>query len=302
MVANGRLGERSFRGYRRIRPLLRSTLAKLDLVAAQTEQYALRFIALGVPETRVRITGSVKFDGARTDRSNSATQSLAKLWNMASDDLVFLAGSTQEPEETLALATFRELCSRHPRLRLVLAPRHPERFAAVAKLVEASGLAWQLRSRLDSEPANPAARVLVVDRIGELGAWWGLAHVGFVGGSLGSRGGQNMIEPAAYGVAVSFGPRTHNFRDVVAALLAADAAVVVADGPSLTEFVGRTLADPEFAAGLGRRAQEVVRCNQGATVRTVDAIESLLAADGTCREGAQCMEREACAAIAPRAA
>ena len=123
-----------------------------------------------------------------------------------------------------------------------------------------------------------SARVLLVDLVGELGAWWGTAAIGFVGGSLSRRGGQNMIEPAAYGVAVSFGPNTRNFRDVVAALVARDAAVVVRDGDELTAFVETCLRDPDFAAGLGRRAQTLVGEQLGATVRTVDLLEPLLPA------------------------
>ena len=100
---------------------------------------------------------------------------------------------------------------------------------------------------------NPAARVLLVDAVGELGAWWGIAQVAFVGGSLGDRGGQNMIEPAAYGAAVCFGPNTRNFRDIVAAMLSRDAAVVVADGDDLARFVRRCLEEPAYAAALGQR-------------------------------------------------
>ncbi len=246
-VVNGRLSDRSFRGYRRIRWLLRPVLAQLDLVAAQNQQYAARFVELGVPAQRVVATGSVKFDGCQSDRQNPATRALARLAGVTGEDIVFLAGSTQQPEETLALETFRELSAQFPRLRLILVPRHAERFDAVAELLSHSPVSWQRRTQLDDAGRDPQARVLLVDRIGELGAWWGVAQIAFVGGSLGTRGGQNMIEPAAYGAAVSFGPRTHNFRDVVAALLTADAAVVVADGNELTAFVRRCLEDPSFA-------------------------------------------------------
>ncbi len=151
---------------------------------------------------------------------------------------MLLAGSTQEPEEAMALATFAELSPRWPRLRLVLVPRHPDRFDAVAELLDSSGLPWQRRTALKCEAASgspppPTPCILLVDVIGELGAWWGTAQIAFVGGSMGSRGGQNMIEPAAYGAAVSFGPNTWNFRDIVAAMLDRHAAVVVGDERSL---------------------------------------------------------------------
>ena len=112
--------------------------------------------------------------------------------------------------------------------------------------------------------------------MGELGAWWGTAQIGFVGGSLSRRGGQNMIEPAAYGVAVSFGPNTENFRDIVALLLTREAAVVVRDGAELTSFVRRGLEEPVYAADLGQRAQELVAGQLGATVRTLALLDPLV--------------------------
>ena len=120
------------------------------------------------------------------------------------------------------------------------------------------------------------APILLDDTVGELGAWWGTASIAFVGGSFGSRGGQNMIEPAAYGAAVSFGPNTWNFRDVVAALVAADAAVVVRDAAELEAFVRRALEEPQWAAALGGRAQQLVQSQLGATGRTMKLLEALL--------------------------
>ena len=122
---------------------------------------------------------------------------------------------------------------------------------------------------------QPSA-ILLVDTIGELSAWWGVATIAFVGGSFGSRGGQNMIEPAAYGAAVCFGPKTRNFRDIVDSLVAAEAAVVVADAEALEAFVRRCLDDPAYAAALGSRARQMVQRQLGATERTVQRIDSLL--------------------------
>jgi 3-deoxy-D-manno-octulosonic-acid transferase len=130
-VINGRLSERSFRGYRRIRGLVARLLARVDLVAAQNSEYAARFAALGLDEKKIHVTGSLKFDGARTDRHNPATQRLRALAGFVPDDIVFLAGSTQEPEEGAAVAAYRELRTEYPRLRLVLVPRHQERFEQV---------------------------------------------------------------------------------------------------------------------------------------------------------------------------
>jgi len=218
----------------------------------------------------------MKYDGAETDRNNPATCRLRRLAGLADDDVVFLAGSTQEPEEALALAAYREWCGRWPQLRLILVPRHPDRFDAVARLLDDSGLPWQRRTDLDRHGPNAEARVLLVDVVGELGAWWGTARIAFVGGSMGSRGGQNMIEPAAYGAAVCFGPNTRNFRDVVGTMLAHDAAVVVHDGQELTGFVRSCLEAPQEAAALGDRARALVARQLGATERTFDLLAALL--------------------------
>jgi 3-deoxy-D-manno-octulosonic-acid transferase len=217
-IINGRLSDRSYRGYRRIRPLVRRILRSVDLIAAQNTQYAERFQQLGADCKTVVVTGSIKFDGALTDRRNPLTRQLRSLWQLHDRDPVFLAGSTQHPEEQLAVDTFQTLAAAHPRLRLILVPRHPERFDEVAQMLDQRGLDWQRRSQLDDAAAGPPARILLVDVVGELGAWWGTGLAGFVGGSMGSRGGQNMIEPAAFGVAVSYGPHTSNFRDVVTLL------------------------------------------------------------------------------------
>lgn len=275
-IINGRLSEKSFRGYRRIRPLVARLLQQVDLIAAQNEEYAERFRLLGARPTSVVVTGSLKFDGAETNRENARTQQLRTLAGFANDEKVFLAGSTQDPEERLTLEAYRELRSSFPGLRLVLVPRHPERFDEVAELLTQEQVPFRRRSRL--QPGEPLGRdeVLLVDVVGELGAWWGTAAIAYVGGSLSRRGGQNMIEPAAYGAAVCFGPNTWNFRDIVAALRAADAAVVVHDGAELTAFVRQMLAEPEHAAERGERAARLVRSQLGATQRTVDQLEMLL--------------------------
>jgi 3-deoxy-D-manno-octulosonic-acid transferase len=226
----------------------------------------------------LRVTGSLKFDGARLDRDHDEARHLAALAGVREDDVVFLAGSTQHPEEQYALDAYRELRNEFPRLRLIIVPRHPHRFDEVARILDRSQIAWQRRSSLEAQGADPSARVLLVDSIGELGAWWATAHIGFVGGSLGRRGGQNMIEPAAYGVAVSFGPNTRNFRDVVESMLAHDAARVVHDGPGLTAFVRQCLHDPAGMTALGRRAQHLVASQMGAADRTIDLLNPLILA------------------------
>ncbi|MCC7475896.1 MAG: 3-deoxy-D-manno-octulosonic acid transferase [Pirellulales bacterium] len=302
-IVNGRLSDHSYPGYRRIRPFVAWILRQVDLVAAQDVESGERFLALGAPVGRVSVTGSLKYDGAQTDRLNARTRSLCELAGFADGDVVFLAGSTQEPEEKYAVEIFRKLFPKYPQLRLVLVPRHPERFESVAQELEASGLAWCRRSQLEAASRSAAVAeppsasrlnecrserathhsqlgtprsILLVDTVGELGAWWGTARIAFVGGSFGNRGGQNMLEPAAYGAAVAFGPNTWNFRDIVSALLGVRGAVVVHDAAELESFVQRCLAEPSFSEELGQHAQALVRANLGATGRTVAWLESLV--------------------------
>ena len=276
-IINGRLSDKSYRNYGRIRWFIKELLHNIEVIGAQAELYAVRFTDLGAVSSSVHVTGSLKFDGANTNRDNPLTTHLFRLAQFSADDLVLLAGSTQEPEEALALAAYRKVAAEHPHLRLVIVPRHPERFEAVAAMLRRSGEPWQRRSELELVGKSPtAARILLVDVVGELGAWWGTAQIAYVGGSMGSRGGQNMIEPAAYGAVVAFGPHTQNFRDVVAALLAAEAAIVVHDGDELEQFIRRAIEDKHFAEHYGRAAQQLVTQHKGATARTIKLLTPLI--------------------------
>ena len=272
-VINGRLSDRSYRGYRRARRMLAPIFESLGFVGAQTREYADRFRALGVSDERLTVTGSLKFDGAEGDRRNDRSTALAAWAELSPTDVVFCAGSTQEPEEAYALQVFQNLGREFPQLRLLIVPRHPERFESVAELLRRSGLPWSRRS---TDPTG-RHRVILVDTVGELGAWWGTAHIAYVGGSMGRREGQNMIEPAAYGAAVSFGPRTRNFRDVVALFETEDATTVVRGAFELEQFVRRCLEDRAWADARGFRARQVVASQRGSTRKTVDALMRLLA-------------------------
>lgn len=282
-VVNGRLSESSFRGYRRFGWLLGSTFRKLTSVSASTQAYADRFAKLGTPKSRIQVTGSTKFDGVPMDRKNEKTRELVKLARLEPDDFVMVAGSTQPGESLLVAKIYQKLVSEFSNLRLILVPRHPETCSSVQKVLQSSGLSVKLRSKMDSEQPS-GVDVILVDVIGELSAWWGCANVAFVGGSMGgtvgaNRGGQNMIEPAAYGVPVSFGPDTRNFREIVTQLLDADAATAVDDEQSLAEFFRRVITEPAWAVQMGMRARKLVVQHAGASDRTVDGLVELLGPD-----------------------
>ncbi len=251
-VINGRMSPRSYARYRRVPWLPRWLLGHLDLILTQSEGYAANIRALGVPADRIRVTGSVKFDGCSCDRDNPRTRELRRLLNVGPDDLVWIAGSTVAPEEEIVLGIYPRLRAEYPRLRLVLVPRHPERFDAVALLLEQHKLAYVRRSRL-TEPVQDRSAVVLGDTLGELSALWGLADLAFVGGSLdGKRGGQNMIEPAGYGAAVLFGPHVWNFRDPAQRLVEWNAAIQVSDAAHLETSLRGLLASPRIRALRGQ--------------------------------------------------
>jgi 3-deoxy-D-manno-octulosonic-acid transferase len=297
-IVNGRLSPRSYRGYRRLRPLIARLLQKVDLIAVQSSQYAERFVLLGAAAERMVVSGSLKFDGAATERNNRESRHLARLAGVTSDQIIWVAGSTFPPEEQMLVDVFRRLAPDYPQLRLLLVPRHPERFDEVASILQLADQPFARRSQLTAGEAS-SARILLIDSMGELAAWWGLARVGFVGGSFGKRGGQNMIEPAAYGIPLCFGPRTENFRDVVQAMIHAEAAEVVRDAHDLERFVRWCLDHPEQARRQGNRARSLVLQNQGAASRTTDHLLGLLERSGpvpdptTCHSAASTSFRKA---------
>ncbi len=279
-IVNARLSPRSFRGYRSLRIALGTTFRHIDAVAAQNAEYAQRFIDLGVPSQRVRVTGSVKYDGVECDRNNAKTRELRSLLGLSASELVFVAGSTMEGEEAAVLAAYSAARREHPRLRLILVPRHAERFDSVARWLEKQGESVLRRSTL-STPV-PILRqtppsIILIDTIGELAAVWGLADAAFVGGSLiRGRGGQNMIEPAAYGAAVMFGPHTTNFRDTVDQLLEREAVRQVANADELTQCLLEYLDDPEAAAARGEAGRNFVLSQNGAAGRTLSELDRLV--------------------------
>jgi 3-deoxy-D-manno-octulosonic-acid transferase len=278
-VINARMSPRSFGRYRRLGRLAGRLLGRVALFTAQTPEYAANLRRLGAPADRIHVSGSVKYDGTSADRGNPKTQELRRLLAVEADDLLFIAGSTQAPEEEIALSVFRRLRRDFPRLRLILVPRQKDRFDEVAGLLAHSGEFFVRRSALPLQSAicNLQSAILLVDTIGELGALWGLADVAFVGGSLdGKRGGQNMIEPAAYGAAVLFGPHVWNFRDAAARLTAAGGAVQVTDAASLEAAVRRLLADPAERGRMGTAARQFVKEQQGATEGTLALLDALL--------------------------
>jgi 3-deoxy-D-manno-octulosonic-acid transferase len=279
-LVNARFLNREHRG-QLPRAAVQQMVRRYEAVLAQSTGDAQLFAACGVSAARLSVGGAIKFDNAQFDRGNPATQRLARLAGIGSEDAVLLAGSTRGSEDEIIIRVFAALVAEFPRLKLVIVPRHARRFAAAADYLHAHGIPFVHRSELGEDQSDQrhragGPRAILVDVFGELPAWWGLANIGFVGNSLARHGGQNMIEPAAYGVATCFGPHTENFQDVVALLLRAAGGVVVDSEPSLQAFVRRCLEEPEYARELGRRAQRAVAGQRGALARTEQHLTEFL--------------------------
>jgi 3-deoxy-D-manno-octulosonic-acid transferase len=279
VVVNGRLSPRSAARHRHLRWLTRPLWHAVDLFAVQTREYEANMVATGVAEKNIIVTGNVKYDGLKPEEQRPRVESFRALFDVRPGDRVWVCGSTQAPEEGIALGIYPRLREELPNLRLILVPRQKERFGEVEALLRQSGAPYVRRSTLTG-PVRDRGAVVLVDTFGELEAIWGLAEVAFVGGSLdGKRGGQNMIQPAAYGSAVVFGPHVWNFRDAVAGLLGAGGAVQVGDAAELERVVKNLFDDGSRRQALGEAARRFVHEQQGATARTMAAIDAVLSAD-----------------------
>jgi 3-deoxy-D-manno-octulosonic-acid transferase len=272
-VVNARISDRSRPNYRRCRGLLRKVLGNVDLLLAQTANDAARLQDIGAKVERVRVAGNLKFD-IPAPAVSAMVERLRISISATGGGPVLVCGSTVEGEEPLLLKAFENVLVRHPGAVMILAPRHPERFAAVAALLERMSIRFWRRSVWDGEAL--AGSVLLLDTIGELAVLYALADVAFVGGSLVPRGGHNIIEPAQYGVATLVGNHTENFRDIVSLFQSRDAVRIV--GPAeLPLVLMELLANAAERKALGQRAAETVRSQLGATARTADALQELLA-------------------------
>ena len=269
-LVNGRISRKSFARYRRIRFFLRRVLECVTLAVMQSEKDAERIQSLG--GKKVFTAGNLKFDAGIVDQRTD----VASRFRLQMEVPLVLAASTHAPEEKIVLESFKKLLESRA-VRLMLAPRHPERFNEVAELIEDSGMNWARRTNVPSA-SDANAAVILLDTIGELPSVYSLATAVFVGGSIVDRGGHNVLEPAAHGVAVVTGAHTHNFHAIVDLLNEANAIVQLppVEGAEavapLTEVLRRLLDDAEWRTQLGTRAKELVTANQGAAERTMKLI------------------------------
>lgn len=273
MLVNGRLSERSARGYARFSRLTAPMLAELDVLAVQTEAEAERFRQLGAHRQALQVTGSIKFDVQVPASLPQQAAQLRASWGAAQRPL-WIAASTHAGEDEQVLAAHRQLLAAHPDALLILVPRHPERFAAVFELCRREG--FECRRRSTGEPVDAGVQVLVGDTLGELLFLYALADLAFVGGSLVANGGHNLLEPAALGKPLLSGPHLFNFTEIASLMRNADNLIEVQDAASLAAALQQLLAAPDELQRRGHAGLAVLQANQGALQRVLDTVDRLL--------------------------
>jgi 3-deoxy-D-manno-octulosonic-acid transferase len=274
-VVNARVSDRSWPRYMRLRRVWQPFLSRISRVLAQSQTDADRLIAIGCLPTRVEVAGNLKFDVLTTSEADATRQ----LRELTPDLRLIVAGSTLEGEESSLLRAWPRLLEADPRLVMVLAPRHPERFGAVESMLNASGIAWVKRSDWKSrltEPLKPllAGQIVLLDTIGELASVYSLASVAFIGGSLIPAGGHNPLEPAQFAVPMVIGPHYANFRTITEDLLT-HRAIRIATTDDLAATLIELLQDHTAAEAMGERAMQVFKHQAGATARSLDALLAL---------------------------
>jgi 3-deoxy-D-manno-octulosonic-acid transferase len=272
-LINARLSERSAKGYERVASLVRPLLRSIRWIAAQAEEDANRFLRIGATPSSVSVTGSIKFDVEISDQIRA--ESFALREKLGADRPIWVAASTHEGEDRQILEAHQAVLVRHPRARLMIVPRHPERFSAVAALVSSMGLKVSRRSQ-EAEGAegigDQERKVYLGDTMGELLMLYGAADLAFVGGSLIERGGHNPLEPAAWGLPVLSGPHIFNFETIYKQLAAGKGSFMTPSAQTLAACVIQLFDDREAADRAGQNALAVVKANRGALERVVDGI------------------------------
>jgi len=264
-----------------VRPFVSRVVNCLDLAIMQSDGDADRIRRLGLAANRVLVSGNVKFDTEPTADQDSLTKTLATRFDLGSSTVV-LAASTHEPEERMMIEAFQGLLKQNgSNPRLVIAPRHPERFGEVVTLLNASGLSWDRRTATpDATDAN--CQIILLDTIGELRSVFPLSPIVFVGGSIAAVGGHNILEPATVGACIVTGPHTENFIEIVSAFAAAGALVQLPHLSDeemvqrLTSVLADLLQNHDQRRVMGAHAKDLVEKNRGATARTIEILEAIL--------------------------
>lgn len=272
VIANARLSENSVKQYRRLRSLIVPALKSVDWVGAQTAEDAERLVSCGSNPAATEVTGNLKFDIQVLASLSEQGQALRTGWGAARRVLV--AGSTHEADEAALVPAFIQLLKAQPDALLILAPRHPERFAAAAQTARLAGLDVQLFS--ETAVCTPQTQCFIIDTMGQLMNYYAAADVAYVGGSMGEQGGHNALEPAALGKAVIVGPNTWNAREIVQGLIACGAARQVLNSNDIVVTVEQLFANGLLLDEMGQAGLKLIESNRGALELTIGAIDRLL--------------------------
>ena len=272
VMANARLSEQSANGYAKLGKLTRNMLQQVSMIAAQDQDGGERFINLGLPESNLSVTGSVKFDLDVSSATIEEGKALRHRWQeaMGHDIRLLVAASTHEGEDQQILDAFKTIQSSNPQARLLLVPRHPERFDRVFSLIQQNDFTVIRHS--EGSEASADTQVILGDTMGEMMKLFAASDIAFVGGSLVATGGHNMLEPAALGLPVLSGPHVFNFAEISASLESAGGLKLVQDKDELAEAVLHLLEDSQAYSSMGAKAEAFVDANRGALQRTLNII------------------------------
>jgi 3-deoxy-D-manno-octulosonic-acid transferase len=274
LVINGRISAKSYQRYRWVRFFIRRVLADINCFSMQSPLDAERIMTLGAPRERVRVTGNLKFDRLPPPVTNTQKESLLASLRIEPGAPIFIAGSTHPGEHEIILEAYKQLLTTNSQLVLIIAPRHLERLASIENLIKEQGLKSVRKSTLASP--RDSRSVILLDTIGELAQFYSIGSLVFVGGSLVPSGGHNILEPAAYGQPVLFGPYMGNFLHSVKVLREVGAGIEVQGLSQLVAQAQKLLNNPPLKDKLGQAARAVVEQNRGATRRTLEIIEDYL--------------------------
>ncbi len=262
VLANGRLSEKSAKGYKKIKWLIEKTFSQLSFAAIQYKDDAERMLALGLKKECCEVTGNIKFDLSISDEVRKTAEVFKTTLNQTREHIIWIAASTHAGEDEIIIEAYKAAKLKVSHLLLVLVPRHPERFSAVASLCEVNELQVQQRSR--NEPLLDTTDVLVGDTMGELLALLGSSDIAFIAGSLVPVGGHNIIEPAAWGLPILTGPHLFNFTEASQLLLAENAMKVVENSKQLGDTIVELSENKALRKAMGDRARDVAISNRGA--------------------------------------
>ena len=284
VLANGRISDKSFVGYRRFSRVFRSVLPNFSALCMQTDEDARRIVAIGAPSSRVSVTKNLKYDLPARIASDETRSELRINYRIPPHMPVITAGSTHQGEEESLLTAYQALIAEGRDIFLVLAPRHPERAWEVSALLEGMGISCVRRSALEVGPvAFRGGEVLLVDCVGELMGIYSFSDIVFVGGSLVPVGGHNLLEPASVGVPVLFGPHMNNFREIASKILSSKAGIQVSQVAQLPKSIRALLDDPAARAEMGANGARLLMENRGATERHMEIIAPYLPEKPSCR-------------------